>query len=124
GYAIVLVLLSHTWTVAPTPDWTRASWLLFSGDYAVTIFFVVSGFLAMRGLLGVLDLTGRIRPMVVWQRRWLRISAHVYPMVLIVLALAAITPAVSKAYAGTDNRQSVLHVMTYTWNGYVLEHAL
>jgi peptidoglycan/LPS O-acetylase OafA/YrhL len=124
GYAIVLVLLSHTWTVAPTPDWTGASWLLFSGDYAVTIFFVVSGFLAMRGLLGALDLTGRVRPMVVWQRRWLRISAHVYPMVMIVLAMAAITPAVREAYAGTDNRQSALHVMTYTWNGYVLEHAL
>jgi peptidoglycan/LPS O-acetylase OafA/YrhL len=122
GYAIVLVLLSHTWTVAPTPDWTRVSWLLFSGDYAVTIFFVVSGFLATRGMLGALERTGRVRPVVTWLRRWLRISAHVYPMVLVILGLAAANTAVSAAYAGTNSRESALHIFTYTWNGYLREH--
>src|SRR5215212_6068338 len=85
GYAIVLVLLSHSWTLAPTPDWTSVRWLFFSGDFAVTVFFVVSGYLATGGMLREVDRTGRLRPSVIWLRRWLRISAQVYVMVLVVL---------------------------------------
>ena len=123
GWAIVLVLLSHTWIVAPANDWTSISWLLSSGDYAVTIFFVVSGFLATRSMLREVDATGRIRPGVIWLRRWIRISAHVYPLVILVLAMTAFNWNLMVAYQGTDTRESAWRIVTYTWNGYVRENA-
>jgi peptidoglycan/LPS O-acetylase OafA/YrhL len=123
GYAIVLVLLSHTWIVAPTGNWTAVTWLFSSGDYAVTIFFVVSGFLATRSMLRELDRSGKIRPGVIWLRRWIRISAHVYPLVVLVLALTAANWNLMVAYQGTDTRESAFRIITYTWNGYVRENA-
>jgi peptidoglycan/LPS O-acetylase OafA/YrhL len=123
GYAIVLVLLSHTWILAPTNDWTAVTWLFSSGDYAVTIFFVVSGFLATRGMLREQERTGTIRPGVIWLRRWIRISAHVYPLVILVLALTAANWNMMVAYQGTDTRESAIRIVTYTWNGYVRENA-
>ena len=123
GYAIVLVLLSHTWIIAPANDWTAVSWLFSSGDYAVTIFFVVSGFLATSAMLREQDRTGRIRPAVTWLRRWIRISAHVYPLVILVLALTAANWNLMVAYQGTDTSESAWRILTYTWNGYVRENA-
>jgi peptidoglycan/LPS O-acetylase OafA/YrhL len=123
GWAIILVLLSHTWIVAPANEWTSISWLLSSGDYAVTIFFVVSGFLATRSMLREVDATGRIRPGVIWLRRWIRISAHVYPLVILVLAMTAFNWNLMVAYQGTDTRESAWRIVTYTWNGYVRENA-
>ena len=123
GYAIILVLLSHTWIVAPAGDWTAVTWLFSSGDYAVTIFFIVSGFLATRGMMRELDRTGRIRPGVLWLRRWIRISAHVYPLVILVLAMTAANWNLMVAYQGTNTRESAFRIITYTWNGYVREHA-
>ncbi|MEO6512187.1 MAG: acyltransferase [Nocardioides sp.] len=124
GYAIVLVLLSHTWIIAPTGNWTAVTWLFSSGDYAVTIFFVVSGFLATRAMLRERDRTGKIRPGVIWLRRWIRISAHVYPLVILVLALTAANWNLMVAYQGTNTRESAFRIITYTWNGYVRQHAL
>ena len=89
GWAIILVLLSHTWIVAPSGDWDSVTWLFASGDYAVSIFFVVSGFLATRSMLREQDRTGTTRPGVTWLRRWIRISVHVYPLVIVVLAATA-----------------------------------
>ena len=48
--------LAHLDRGAAPSEWTAGSaWLLSSGDYAVTIFFVVSGFLATRSMLRELD---------------------------------------------------------------------
>jgi peptidoglycan/LPS O-acetylase OafA/YrhL len=127
GYAIILVLLSHTWIVAGAErvdSWSKAEWLLSSGDYAVTIFFVVSGFLATRGMLRELDRTGRFRPGVTWLRRWIRISAHVYALVVVVLVLTASNWNMMVAYQHTDTSESAWRIVTYTWNGFVREHAL
>jgi peptidoglycan/LPS O-acetylase OafA/YrhL len=127
GIAILLVLLSHTWIIAPT---TRADLhngfvrvLMSSGDFAVTIFFVVGGFLATAGMLREVQRTGTLRPGVGWIRRWIRISAHVYPLVLVVLALTAIDQNM-QAYRLSDTRESAWRIVTYTWNGYVRTHAL
>jgi peptidoglycan/LPS O-acetylase OafA/YrhL len=127
GYAIILVLLSHTWIVAGAErvdGWSGIKWLMSSGDYAVTIFFVVSGFLATRGMLRELDRTGRFRPGVAWLRRWIRISAHVYTLVLVVLVLTAVNWNMLVAYQNTNTRASAFHIVTYTWNGYVRDNAL
>jgi peptidoglycan/LPS O-acetylase OafA/YrhL len=122
GVAIVLVLLSHTWIVAPTSNWTAVTWLFSSGDFAVSIFFVVSGFLATRGMLREVDQTGRLRPGVLWLRRWIRISAQVYPLVIVVLALTSFNWNLMVAYQGQDTRTSAWKILTYTWNGYVRTH--
>ncbi len=127
GYAIILVLLSHTWIVAGAErveDWTWIRWLTSNGDYAVSIFFVVSGFLATRGMLREIGRTGRLRPGVTWLRRWIRISAHVYTLVLVVLVLTAVNWNMLVAYQNTNTRESAFHIVTYTWNGYVRENAL
>jgi peptidoglycan/LPS O-acetylase OafA/YrhL len=126
GYAIILVLLSHTWIVAGperVDSWSEITWLMSSGDYAVTIFFVVSGFLATRGMLRELDRTGGFRPGVTWLRRWIRISAHVYALVLVVLVMTAVNWNMLVAYQNTNTRESAWRIITYTWNGYVREHA-
>jgi peptidoglycan/LPS O-acetylase OafA/YrhL len=127
GYAIVLVLLSHTWIVAGAEriDSLKAvTWLFSNGDYAVTIFFVVSGFLATRSMLKELDTTGKFRPLVTWLRRWIRISAHVYSLVVVVLVMMAVNWNMLVAYQHTNTRESAFHIVTYTWNGYVLHNAL
>ena len=127
GYAIILVLLSHTWLMAGAErvdGWNNTKWLMSSGDYAVTIFFVVSGFLATRSMLRELDRTGKFRPGVTWLRRWIRISAHVYTLVVVVLVLTAVNWNMMVAYQHTNTRESAFHIVTYTWNGYVLENAL
>ena len=58
-----------------------------------------------------------------WLRRWIRISAHVYPLVILVLAMTAVNWNMMVAYQDTDTRESALRIVTYTWNGYVRENA-
>ncbi len=125
GIAIVLVLLSHTWIVAPVSDISDRALqvLMTSGNYAVSIFFVVGGFLATRGMLREVERRGSLRPGVVWVRRWIRISAHVYPLVIAVLALTAIDQNMA-AYQLNNTRESAWHIVTYTWNGYVRTHPM
>jgi peptidoglycan/LPS O-acetylase OafA/YrhL len=125
GFAIILVLLSHTWIVAPVSDIDDRALqvLMSSGNYAVSIFFVVGGFLATRGMLREVDRRGSLRPGVTWVRRWIRISAHVYPLVIAVLALTAVDQNMV-AYKLNNTRESAWHIITYTWNGYVRTHPL
>lgn len=122
GFAIVIVLLSHTWVVAPMPDSKPLRVLFTSGDFAVSIFFVVGGFLATSGMLRRLDETGALRPGVMFVRRWLRLSSQVYPLVVTVLVLTAIDTNM-QAYKLNDTRESAWRIVTYTWNGYVRTHA-
>jgi peptidoglycan/LPS O-acetylase OafA/YrhL len=125
GVAIVLVVMSHLWVVYPVVNWhSRAVQIVFgSGDFAVNIFFVVGAFLATSGMLREVDRTGNLRFGVVVVRRWLRISAHVYPLVIVVLALTAAGAGI-KLYSTVNTRQSAWHIVTYTWNGYVAAHPL
>ena len=60
GFAIVLVVLSHTWIVAPVWDEDNGAYkvLMSSGNYAVTIFFVIRALLATRGMLRQVDRGG------------------------------------------------------------------
>lgn len=121
GIAIILVVLSHTWVVAESPD-TKVFRVLFaSGDFAVSIFFVVGGFLATLGMMRRLDGGGALHPGVVFVRRWIRLSSQVYPLVVAVLALTAIDNNM-QAYKLNNTRESAWRIVTYTWNGYVRNH--
>lgn len=126
GYAIVLVVSSHAWVLAPTGDVSLEPFdtLLSSGNFAVTIFFVIGGFLATRGMLSEVERTGTLRFGVGFLRRWVRISAHVYPLVLVILVLTALDPTMLNSYQSTSTRESAWAIVTYTWNGYVRQHPL
>jgi peptidoglycan/LPS O-acetylase OafA/YrhL len=122
GIAIVLVVLSHTWILVAKPHSEVLRILFSSGNYAVSIFFVVGGFLATRGMLRQLENTGSLRFGVIFARRWIRLSSQVYPLVITVLALTAIDTNMA-AYRLNDTRESAFRIVTYTWNGYVRTHA-
>jgi peptidoglycan/LPS O-acetylase OafA/YrhL len=118
GLAILIVVLSHTWIVAPMPEPEALRILFTSGNYAVSIFFVVGGFLATLGMLRQLERPGPLRFGVLFIRRWLRLSSQVYPLVVAVLALTAIDRNML-TYEMNNTRESAWRIVTYTWNGYV-----
>lgn len=125
GIAIVLVVLSHGWTIWPSTELNKVPPLrvLFgSGNFAVSIFFVVGAFLATSSMLREVERTGSLRFGVFWVRRWIRISAHVYPLVIAVLALTA-TDRGMNVYPLADTRASAWHIVTYTWTDYVANNA-
>lgn len=123
GIAIVLVLLSHTWVVAPKPGNPVLSLLFTSGDFAVSVFFVLGGFLATTAMLQQQERQGLIRPGVTFLRRWVRLSSQVYPLVVTVLVLTAIDSNMA-AYRLNNTRESAWRIVTYTWNSYVRRHPL
>lgn len=119
GIAILLVVLSHGWTLWPT-DWVDSHWLvrpLFrSGNTAVTVFLVTSGFLTFRTLSGHAGLVN-MRPGVTLLRRVLRVGPSLWLMLLVLMLVATIDS--TDETSRHDNVDSVLHVLTYTWNWYV-----
>lgn len=124
GYAILLVILSHAWVIAPSRsiDTPWLQWWFLSGSYAVTIFFVVSGFLATHGMMRTVERRGTTRPGVSFIRRWLRVSAHVYPMVVVMLVVTALQG--DGDYPGTDTPASAWHLVTHTYAGFVRDEPL
>jgi peptidoglycan/LPS O-acetylase OafA/YrhL len=124
GIAIVLVVLSHGWTIWPTSDLDESRLLLDlfgSGNYAVSIFFVVGSFLATSALLRKADKPSGLRPWVELTRRFIRLSGQVY-FLLLVVALVTIFDS-TDTYPDTETRTSVLRIGSYTWNWYVRDHA-
>lgn len=122
GYAIVLVVLSHLWTLsALSEDASRATRILFgSGDFAVTVFFVISGYLATAAML---RRVGRVHPGVITLRRWARLSAHVYFLVVVLMVVTAVSTTTA-SYAQYNNAASLWYVLTYRWPSYLQHHAL
>lgn len=119
GVAIVLVVISHGWTLWPTGELYERDGLrqLFtSGDAAVSVFFVVGSFLATSGLLALRD-SDRLRPPVAAVRRWVRLSAQTYVLLLVVLMVEVLEPG--NTYPDRDTESSVLHVGTFTWNWFL-----
>lgn len=124
GIAIVLVVLSHGWTLWPTDRIVETPVvhdLFRSGDFAVSIFFVVGSFLATRALLRSAD-AGALRPGVAFARRVLRLGGQMYFLLVAVLVVAAVdsTDTYSQSATGT----SVLRAATFTWNWYVRSNTL
>ncbi len=118
GVAIVLVVLSHGWVLWPIEWIDETAWvrpLFRSGNYAVTIFLVAAGYLtyvslASRGL-------ENMRPGVSLVRRVLRVGPSLWLMLAAILIVSTLDG--SDKTSSSDNADSVVHVLTYTWNWYV-----
>ena len=93
GLAIVLVAVSHGWAIWPanaTSDLGVFTGILRAGNIAVTVYFVVGGYLLMRSLLGELARTGRIGAWRAIWRRTARLSANVYLLLVAIAVLFVI----------------------------------
>jgi peptidoglycan/LPS O-acetylase OafA/YrhL len=125
GLAILLVVLSHIWVVypfdrldeiAPLDGWFKG------GSVGVSIFLVLSGFLVTRSMLQAFDRRGAIGPFYPLLRRFIRISAQVYLLLIAILVVAQVDAKDTNTEAATT--RSVTAIATYTWNWYVRDHAL
>ena len=119
GIAIVLVVLSHGWQLWPVAwidQHALARTVFRSGNASVTVFLLVSGYLTYRALAGSRGLE-RMRVDVALVRRVLRVGPSLWVMLAVILLVALVDPTDTTSAA--DDRASVLHVLTYTWNWYV-----
>lgn len=122
GITIVLVVLTHVWILYPKDVLERIPLLrgLFHGG-SVTMFFVIGGFVVTQNLLrdradGVLD------PFRFYVRRVVRIGVQLVPLSIAILVLHRFD-ATDTATDATTHR-SLLRVLTYTWNTYLVDNAL
>ncbi|KRF24826.1 acyltransferase [Phycicoccus sp. Soil803] len=122
GITIILVLLTHSWIIYPkeTIEAIPVVRGLFHGG-SVTVFFVVGGFIVTHNLLrererGVLD------PFRFYLRRIVRIGVQLVPMAAAVLLMNRLDP--TDATSDGTTQRSLVSVLTYTWNTYLVDHAL
>jgi peptidoglycan/LPS O-acetylase OafA/YrhL len=121
GLAIILVVISHGWTLWPTGFITSNAWaepLFRSGDSAVTVFLVASGFLLFRAI-SASDTRVQMQPLTVAVRRIIRVGPAMWLMLVAVMVVAAIDP--QDAETKQVNRDSFFHALTYTYNWLVQE---
>ena len=124
GVAIALVVLSHGWALWPL-DAIRGMpfiGLFRAGNIAVTVFFVIGGYLLARSLLAEVERTGKLAAGRAAFRRLLRVSAHVYALLIVLAIVHAVDE--TDVYPGTSLRQSIVRVASYTWNWFLLDNAL
>jgi peptidoglycan/LPS O-acetylase OafA/YrhL len=123
GLAILLVVLSHSgkvWPADQRPDLGSLDFLFTSGSAAVSIFFVVSGYLVTTGLLSARERVGPTGPPTRFIARTLRISIQT-GVLLVAVALVARFDATDTT-SSENTRKSLLAAATYTWNTYVRDH--
>lgn len=124
GCAIVLVVLSHLWTIADLDGIRRYAPLdgLFrAGDQAVTVFLVVGGYLVTRTLLRREASAAGPRPWRYLLERLVRIGAQLYPLVLAVLVAHELDA--KDRFSDTATYRSLATVSTFTWNWYLQNNA-
>ena len=125
GLAILLVVLSHIWVIYPFEaigDISPFDGWLKGGSIGVSVFLVLSGFLVTRSMVQAFEHTGPTGPFRPLLRRFIRISAQVYLLLLAILVVAQVDAKDTNSQASTT--KSVTAIATYTWNWYVREHAL
>ncbi len=125
GVAITLVVLSHGWTLFPIDHLRSAApldGLFHAGNLAVTIFFVVGGFLVTRSLLARSNSTRGLHPFRYYLVRFLRLSVQIYLLLLLIIVVNHFDS--SDTFSASTTRRSALAVGTYTWNWYLQNNAL
>lgn len=124
GVAILLVVLSHSWTLVPLGSlrqYAPIDGLFHAGNQGVTIFFVVGGFLVTRTLLRRAGTDDGLRPVRYFVERMIRIGVHLYPLLLVIVLVHLADR--SDPYTDAATYKSVATITTYTWNWY-LENSL
>lgn len=124
GLAILLVMVSHAWVIWPTEDVLASPLGGFfrSGNLGVSVFFVLAGYFMVRAFLDEVDRTQAFDFMEAFFQRWVRLSAHVYTLVLAMLVAAAVLPM--GFYAPSDTGRSAFRIITYTWNWFAMRQPL
>lgn len=125
GLAILLVVLSHSWKVWPAESRGHLGSLeaLFnSGSVAVSMFFVVTGFLVTQSFMTTYDAIGPVGPLAWFVRRLIRLTLQLW-FLLVAIALMARWDPTDTATAEVT-QESLISAATYTWNTYVRDNAL
>lgn len=122
GIAMVLVVLSHAWTLVPHSEFDQGPTrgLFAAGNFAVTLFLVVGGYLLVRGLLREAEHNGRLEVGRGLLRRVLRVGLPVYVLLLAVLATASLQQ--TPDYPTRTTRASLGPIATFTWNWFLQRH--
>lgn len=120
GIAIVLVVLSHGWTIWPS-DYVLShrplNTLFASGNFAVSIFFAVGAFVATQGLIRKAQSPMGLHPAVEVLRRYVRLTGQVGFLLVVIVLVTVFDETDPNTDRGT--RTSILRVLTYTWNWYL-----
>ncbi len=107
--SILFVLFSHLAGTRGFPVSAAAANVWSLGEFGVTVFFVISGFLITGLLLDEIERTNRIRLGRFYFRRTLRIFPPYFALIFMLLAADALGWI-------TLNSRDALHAMTYTSN--------
>ncbi len=121
GIAIILVALSHGWLLWPTDqldDHRVLNAPFVSGNAAVSMFFAITGFMAIRAMLADRASGGGLVILRRIAQRWARIHAQVFTLLAAVLVWSVLIAP--DEYAQYDTGASVTRIATSTWNWYLI----
>ncbi|SDC97763.1 acyltransferase family protein [Nocardioides lianchengensis] len=123
GITILLVVLGHgtvyLWPATAVLDVPYLRGFFLGGT--VTVFFIVGGYVVTRGLVRELE-AGVCDPLRFYLRRLLRLGPQLVLLCTALLLVDQVGPEPTRSAEQT--RDSFLHVLTYTWNVYLQDHAL
>lgn len=125
GLAIVLVILSHLWTLVdlsgPLKD-DRFRWIFANGNYAVSTFFLLAGYFAASSMMQS-DALLTFRGSVFWLlRRVTRLAFAAWVLLAAVLIVSVLDE--TDPYSADQTRNSVTRVALFSWNWWAARNAL
>jgi len=125
GIAIILVVLSHLWTIVDLRgalDDQRTAWIFSNGNYAVSTFFLIAGYFAASSMMRS-DLLGTFRGSLAWLvRRLARIVALTWLLLAAVVIVSVLDD--TDTYTTEQTRSSVVRVALFSWNWWAARNAL
>ncbi len=113
----MLVVLSHLWVIVPTSTLHRLGpleGLTRSGNYGVSMFFVMGGFLVTSRLIDVSDTHGTVPVDRFWARRIVRLGSQLYLMLAVLWVVSRFDRW--DAYSPEQTRRSLFAIATFTFN--------
>lgn len=125
GVAIILVVLSHGWTIWPTGfvmSHRPLDTVFASGNFAVSIFFAVGMYVATAGLIRKAQSPMGLHPAVETVRRYVRLTGQVGFLLVVIVLVTVFDDTDPNTDYGT--RTSFVRVLTYSWNWYLQKDAL
>jgi peptidoglycan/LPS O-acetylase OafA/YrhL len=122
GIAIVLVVVSHGWTIWPAEVYREPGLrtLFSSGNFAVSLFFAVGAYAATTALLRRARSPQDLHPLVDAIRRYLRLTGQVALLLLAILLVSVFDD--TDPNSDETTRVSVVRILTYTWNWYLQQN--